>query len=405
MLKLETESRIQTPYEQEPVPQNVWEKTKERQIIQTQENPTTKPDLSNMKIMVVDDVPLNIKLACSHLKVAGYKNFITQSDSTKALTQIYQESPDVLLLDIMMPEVSGLSILEAVRADQHFSHLPILILTASTETELKNEALELGATDFLNKPIDARDMLPRVRNALMMKMHQDHLESLVRQRTAELQEAQREVVHCLACASEYRDNETGNHVVRVSLYVEVLAREVGFDSRQVEMIKLASTLHDMGKIGIPDSILLKPGKLTDEEFSEMKNHCDYGEKICSRTGILTHKMLDTSNTIGTKLLENSKSPLLKLASIIAATHHEKWDGSGYPKGLKGEEIPIEGRIVAIADVFDALSSKRPYKEPFPIEKCIAILEEGKGTHFDAELVDLFLGQMDEIIAIRDTHGD
>ncbi len=402
---LETKNSIEIQDDQETIPQNVWENAVNHQASQPQENRTTKPDLSHMKIMVVDDVPLNVKLACSHLKVAGYKNFITQSDSTKALTQIYQESPDVLLLDIMMPQISGLDILEAVRADHHFAHLPILILTASTENEMKNKALELGATDFLNKPIDAQDMLPRVRNSLIMKMHQDHLEALVQQRTAELQEAQREVVHCLACASEYRDNETGNHVIRVSRYVEILAREVGFDSRQVEMIKLASTLHDMGKIGIPDSILLKPGKLTDEEFSQMKNHCDYGEDICSRTGSFTHKMLDTSNTIGTKLLENSKSPLLKLASSIAATHHEKWDGSGYPRGLKGEEIPIEGRIVAVADVFDALSSKRPYKEPFPLEKCIEILEEGKGTHFDARLVDLFLGKLDEVVVIRDKYGD
>ncbi len=402
---LETKTQTQTPSDQETVPQNVWKKAKKHQAAQKQETSTAKPDLSNMKIMVVDDVPLNVKLACSHLKVAGYKNFVTQSDSTKAITQIYQESPDVLLLDIMMPQVSGLDILEAVRADHHFSHLPILILTASTESEMKNKALELGATDFLNKPIDTQDMLPRVRNSLMMKMHQDHLESLVQQRTAELQEAQREVVHCLACASEYRDNETGNHVIRVSRYVEILAREVGFDSRKIEMIKMASTLHDMGKIGIPDSILLKPGKLTDEEFGEMKNHCNYGEDICSRTGSFTHKMLDTSNTIGTKMLENSKSPLLKLASSIAATHHEKWDGSGYPNGLKGEEIPLEGRIVAVADVFDALSSKRPYKDPFPLEKCIAILEEGKGTHFDAELVDLFLSRLDDVVVIRDKYGE
>ncbi len=402
MLKAITET--EAPGDQEFIPQNVWEKANNHQGSREQKT-SSKPDLSNMKIMVVDDVELNVKLACSHLSIAGYKNFIKQSDSTKALTQIYQESPDVLLLDIMMPKVSGLDILEAVRADHHFSHLPILILTASTENEMKNKALELGATDFLNKPIDTQDLLPRVRNALIMKMHQDHLESLVQERTAELEEAQREVVHCLACASEYRDNETGNHVIRVGKYVEILARKLGYDTRQAEMLKLASTLHDMGKIGIPDSILLKPGKLTNEEFAQMKNHCDYGEDICSRTGSFTHKMLDTSDTVGTRMLEESKSPLLKLASSIAATHHEKWDGSGYPRGLKGEEIPLEGRIVAVADVFDALSSKRPYKDPFPLEKCIAILEEGKGSHFDAHLVELFLSQMDEIVIIRDKYTD
>ena len=170
------------------------------------------------------------------------------------------------------------------------------------------------------------------------------------------------------------------------------------DPATVEMISQASTLHDMGKIGIPDSVLLKPGKLTEEEFNTMKNHCDYGSDICSYS-ISQETANSTMETIGKDLLNGCTSPLLRMASSIALTHHEKWDGSGYPKGLRGEEIPIEGRITAVADVFDALSSKRPYKEAFPIEKCVNILKEGKGSHFEPRLVDLFLNCLDEAVAI------
>ena len=390
--------------QQAELPFNDWEQLQKKATVRLQEKKPATCSLPYMKIMVVDDLPLNVKVACAHLKAAGYKNIVTQNDPTKALTQIYRETPDVILLDIMMPKVSGLDILEAIRSDHHIAHIPVLILTASTENELKIKALELGATDLLNKPIDTQELLPRVHNALTIKMHQDHLESMIQQRTAELIEVQREVVHCLARASEYRDHETGHHVIRVGKYVELIARELGMDSKKVEMLKLASTLLDMGKIGIPDAILLKPGKLTHEEFGVMKNHCGYGQDICSHSGSESVEMLDACNSLGTIMLNESHSPLLKLASLIAATHHEKWDGSGYPAGLKGNDIPLEGRIVAVADVFDARSSKRPYKEPFPLEKCIAIIEEGKGSHFDAQLVDLFLENIDEVVEIRNTYG-
>ncbi|NOY28791.1 MAG: response regulator, partial [Planctomycetes bacterium] len=180
---------------------------------------------SDYKIMVIDDVALNIKLACAHLGTVGYKRFITETDSTQALSTFYRDPPDLLLLDIMMPQVSGLDLLETIRADPNFAHLPILILTASTDREMKIQALELGATDFLTKPLDAQDLIPRVHNALLMKSYQDHLEQKVHQRTLELQHAQQEVVLCLARAAEYRDNETGKHVIRVGRYVEIIARE------------------------------------------------------------------------------------------------------------------------------------------------------------------------------------
>jgi len=357
---------------------------------------------SKYRIMVVDDMPLNVKLACAHLATAGYEHFIKVTDSTTVMGELYRDPPDLLLLDLMMPQVSGLEILETIRADDQFSHLPVLILTASTEREHRLKALELGATDFLNKPIDAEEMLPRVRNALFMKAYQNDLESLVEQRTREIRVAQQEVVHCLARAAEFRDNETGKHVIRVGRYVAIIARGLGMDRRAVEMLQQASTLHDVGKIGIADRVLLKPGKLTDNEFEEMKNHCVYGNEICQH-----HHENEVSgqSLSGIDLFRECQSPLLKLASSIAATHHEKWDGSGYPLGLKGEAIPLEGRITAVADVFDAVSSRRPYKEPFPLEKCIAILEEGRGKHFDPKLVDIFFDHMDEVVQIRDEYAD
>ncbi len=229
--------------------------------------PKCDREARHYRIMVVDDVPLNAKLVCAHLSAVGYSDFVVETDSTRALTRLYETSPDVLLLDMMMPEVDGLQILETLRADSHFAHMPILILTAATDRNLKLKALQLGATDFLNKPLDAQDLIPRVQNALLVKSYQDHLEEKVRTRTLELQHAQQEVLHCLARAAEYRDNDTGQHVIRVSRYVAIIARELRMPADDVELLSQASVLHDMGKIGIPDSILLKPGRLTDHEYA------------------------------------------------------------------------------------------------------------------------------------------
>ncbi len=358
----------------------------------------------NGRIMIADDLVLNSRVVQAHLASYGYSKFIPVTQPIEILPTLYREEPDILLLDLMMPGISGLEILEAVRADRRFVHLPILILTATTDQELKLKALELGATDFLNKPIAAEELIPRVRNALTAKRYRDHLEDQVAERTEKLLLAQREVVHCLARAAEFRDNETGHHVIRVRMYVEIIARRLGFDPEIVQLIGDASVLHDVGKIGISDAILLKPGKLTDEEFDTMRRHCDFGYSICSHSESLSAN--DASHCeSGISFLESYSSPLLRTAAIITATHHEKWDGSGYPKGLKGTDIPLEGRITAVADVFDALSSKRPYKDPFPLEKCLAILTEGKGSHFDPHLVDVFLSDIDEVVSVRETYAD
>ena len=229
-------------------------------------------------------------------------------------------------------------------------------------------------------------------NALLVKGHQDELEARVRVRTAELEKVRQELIFCLARASEYRDNETGNHVVRVGCFAQIIGRELGLDQEHVEMLRQAATLHDLGKIGVPDAILLKPGKLTPAEFELMKKHAGFGKKICQPMSNDEMGAFTSHTTVGANIISGCTSPVLAMAATIALTHHERWDGTGYPLGLAGEDIPLDGRITAVADVFDALSSKRPYKPAFPLAKCFGILEDNRGTHFDPAVLDAFLAQ-------------
>ncbi|MCC9599919.1 response regulator [Stieleria sp. JC731] len=365
-------------------------------------SPDTKPG----RVMIVDDEPINIKLIQKFLKGAGYNDFITTVDSREAIDLIHQQSPDILILDVMMPHVSGLEILAQVRADKAISHLPVLIVTASTEEETKIEALELGATDFLHKPVKPTELLPRVRNALVVKEHHDQmvayskrLEAEVAQRTMDLVQSREEVIQVLACAAEYRDKETGNHVIRVGRYAGLLARQLGCAESDSKLIELAAILHDAGKIGIADSILLKPGKLTEEEFELMKRHCEFGERI------LKAQPVDYGRNLLRQHGSSTRSPVLRIAAVIARSHHERWDGSGYPDGLVGDEIPLVGRITAVADVFDALSSKRCYKDAMPIEKCVDIMKSERGKHFDPKVLDAFLAAIDEATEIATNLAD
>ncbi|HHM13183.1 MAG TPA: response regulator [Planctomycetaceae bacterium] len=360
-------------------------------------------------IMIADDNELNVRVVRAHLEHAGYQRFFTVSDPTDILPTVYREEPDILLLDLMMPHISGLEILAALRADPRFFHWPVVILTAATDHALRKQALEEGATDFLNKPVAPEELVARVRNILNMKFYREHLEEQVAQRTQHLLLAQREVVHCLARAAEYRDNDTGQHVLRVRAYVEIIARNLGLEPEIVQLIADASILHDVGKIGIPDAVLLKPDRLTDEEYDTIKAHCGYGYSICSNTILEVDNNEDCQGgnhcQDASLFLQTYGSPLLRTAATIAATHHEKWDGTGYPRGLRGTDIPLEGRITAVADVFDALSSRRPYKDPFPLERCVAMLREEKGRHFDPRLVDVFLGHLDEVQAVQQRYSD
>src|SRR6185369_12553275 len=288
-------------------------------------------------------------------------------------------------------------LLRDLRAEKQFAHLPVLILTAMDDSDTKARALNLGATDFLAKPVDPTELIPRVRNSLVLKAHHDHLQTYasrleqeVRARTAELEASRQQIIHCLARAAEFRDNETGRHVIRVGRYAGIIARELGFEESAAEMLEQAALLHDVGKIGVPDAILLKPGKLDADEIESMQKHCGFGKRIFEGMTSQESAAYRSHTTVGSKIVQDCRAPLLDLASRIALTHHEKWDGTGYPLGLAGEDIPLEGRITAVADVFDALSSKRPYKPAFPLEKCLAILEEGRGQHFDPTVLDAFL---------------
>ena len=365
------------------------------------------------KIMIVDDEEINIRVVRKYLQKVGYKSFCDVTDSSTAIEAMLEEKPDLVLLDVMMPNVDGLAILHLARKEPSLRDLPIIILTAASDGSTKLEALDLGATEFLTKPVDRIELLLRVRNALLVKSHMDelathseNLEHLVRERTYELERSRKEIVNCLARAAESRDGDTGQHVVRVGAYSGVIARELGFADSYVELLEESAKLHDVGKIGIPDAILLKPGKLDPHEYQLMKSHCSVGTDIL-------HADSGTPRTNGTtcpqsridKIMTHAGSPFLKLAAVIAQTHHERWDGSGYPLGLKGEQIPIEGRIVAVADVFDALNNSRPYKKAFPLERCFEILQNGRGSHFDPQVVDAFFRRRKEISEIKQRLAD
>ena len=272
----------------------------------------------------------------------------------------------------------------------------MIIVSATLDPKIKQTALSLRVTDFLGKPVDPHDLTLRVRNALIVKSHQDHLvnysrelEKQVQQRTAELAASRREVILCLARAAEFRDNETGNHVVRVGRYVGIIARELGFSEERIELLEQAAQLHYVGKIGISDSILLKPGKLEPDELEVMRQHASFGRRIIQRTPSPELEALKKHAELGAKLLDVVHSPVIELAASIALTHHEKWDGTGYPLGLAGDDIPIEGRMTAVADVYDALSTKRPYKEAFPRKKCFQMMEQSRGKQFDPKILDAF----------------
>jgi putative two-component system response regulator len=285
--------------------------------------------------------------------------------------------------------------------------VPAIVLTASNDPEVKLKALRLGASDFLAKPVDPSELMLRVQNVLAVKAYQDHLadysvqlEKQVMARTQELVRSRQEAIHCLARAGEYRDDDTGHHVTRVGRYARLIAEELGLDSERLDLIEQAAQLHDIGKIGIPDAILHKPGKLDPQEFDLMRTHCNVGRKIIDPLSHEESIRLTSHTSVGMQILGSTSSPVLKLAAVIAASHHEKWDGNGYPAGIAGTDIPIEGRIVAVADVFDALSSSRPYKDAFPIEKCLQILIDGRGTHFDPDVLDAFIRRREEAISIR-----
>ena len=285
--------------------------------------------IKRAKIMIVDDEQLVIRVVRRFLATEGYTNFLTVTDSRQALERIKTDRPDIVLLDIMMPHLSGIDLLKMRQHEASIKHIPFIILSANSEKTIKREALKLGATDFLAKPVDSVDLVLRVQNSLLVKKHQDslthyavELEKKVQQRTRQIDASREQIIHCLAKAAEFRDNETGAHVIRVGKYAAVIARQLGFGPNYCRQLELAAQLHDVGKIGIPDSVLLNPGKLTREEFDVMKEHCRLG---CQIMEPLAKAELNDLKLSGEKLNE---TPMLALAANIARTHHEKWDGTG-----------------------------------------------------------------------------
>ena len=334
------------------------------------------------KILIVDDTPVNIRVLVEALK-NDYKLSIATNGKVALNYAMADQPPDLVLLDIMMPELDGYEVCKRLKDQEKTKDIPIIFITAMSEERNETQGLELGAVDYIVKPINSKIVQARVRTHLELKKHRDHLSELVQEKTAELLEAKLDLINRLARAAEYRDNETGMHVIRMSHYTSILAKAVGLNDVECDKIFHAASMHDVGKIGIPDKILLKPARLTEGEFAHMKSH----------------------TIIGGRLLEGGNSDLLRMAHDIAMTHHEKWNGKGYPKGLSGENIPIEGRISAVCDVFDALTSERPYKKEWPVQDALDELIAQKNEHFDSQLVDLFIDNLDDILVVKKRFAD
>ncbi len=355
------------------------------------------------RILVVDDEATMRRLLEKLLRLEGY-DVLLASSGEQALVELFKHGADTVLLDMRMPGMTGLEVCRQIRSHPKTLHTPVVFITAVNDRELRRRGMEAGADDFLSKPFDEVELLARIRNSVRVRRYYDNLEQqreqlevAVHERTAALNEAiakltqiqvdlrasQEETIYRLSRAAEFRDDETGQHLQRMSRYCQLIGRRIGLDENTCELLRIASPMHDVGKLGIPDRILLKPGRLTSEEFAVMKGHAE----------------------IGYRILVGSDATPLKIAATIAYTHHEKWDGNGYPRALKGEEIPLSGRIAAVADVFDALTSARPYKPAWKLEDALELMKTNRGAHFDPNLVDAFFDALPEVLEIRSRFVD
>ena len=333
-------------------------------------------------ILIVDDTPKNIQVVASVLQKEGFHlGFAT--DGEKALTAVKEKEYDLILLDVMMPVLDGFETCKRLKLNSKTSSIPVIFLTAKTDADSISKGFELGGVDYVTKPFNKSELLARVKTHLELKDYKDNLEQKVHDLTKEIEETQKEVVFTMGAIGETRSKETGNHVKRVAEYSKILALHMGLSIEEAELLKQASPMHDIGKVGIPDNVLNKPGKFEKEEWIIMQTH----------------------SQLGYEMLKYSNRPILQAAATVAHEHHEKYDGSGYPRGLGGEEIHIYGRITAVADVFDALGSDRCYKKAWDDEKIFNLLKEGKGKHFDPKLIDIFFENLNEFLAVRDMFVD
>ncbi|MBF0159259.1 MAG: two-component system response regulator [Magnetococcales bacterium] len=333
-------------------------------------------------VLIVDDTPENIDLLGGILR-SEYKIKIAMDGQNALRIAASQPQPDMILLDVMMPDMDGYEVCRRLKSNPATAPIPVIFITARSEVEDERKGIEMGAMDYIVKPISPPIVESRVRSHLALYNHQRHLENIVRERTEELIGTRLEIIRRLGRAAEFRDNETGLHVIRMSHYARLIAQSLNISDEWTELIFHAAPMHDIGKIGIPDRVLLKPGRLDEEEWVIMRTH--------------PH--------IGSDIIGDHDSELLRLSRQIALTHHEKWDGSGYPQGLQKKDIPLSGRIVAIADVFDALTSKRPYKEAWSVTKALEIIDQGSESHFDPALVSIFHGILPEALEIKKRYAE
>lgn len=344
-----------------------------------------KQELLKSRILIIDDNPLNVALLKKILFTEGYSSVVGITDSRKAEDIYLTFRPDLVLLDINMPHIDGYRIMDILKKIEGTSYIPVLVLTASQERETRLRALSEGAQDFLTKPFEKVETLTRIKNMLRVRLLHNNvtnqniiLEQKVKERTVQLRTTRLEIIHRLGRAAEYRDNDTGSHIIKMSHMCAHLGRLAGMTPQESDLLLDTTPMHDIGKIGIPDKILLKQGKLDREEW----------------------KIMQTHTTIGANILDGHDSELIISARNIALSHHEKWNGSGYPLNLEGLGIPLASRIAGIVDTFDALTSRRPYKDPYPTDKACAIIKEEREKHFDPDLTDLFLNNIDEFIQIK-----
>jgi putative two-component system response regulator len=347
--------------------------------------------VEQLRILAVDDEEANVRLLREILGRAGYRNVEVTTDPCRAPAMFVKSRPELVLLDLRMPQMDGFELMERLgRIAGDELSTAFLVLTGDATKEAKLLALSLGARDFLTKPLDQIELLVRVRNVLQVQqlqrqLHEQNakLEDEVQARTRDLERSRLEILARLTLAAEYRDDATQEHAWRIGRTCALMASAVGMADEQVELIARAAPLHDIGKVGIPDRVLLKPGELTELEFEQIKAH----------------------TTIGAEILSGSESPLLRLAELIALSHHERWDGGGYPQGCRGEEIPLPGRIAAVADVFDALTHERPYKRAWPVREAVLEIADQAGRHFDPAAVEAFLALDHESLLNRVESGE